>query len=156
MKTTLIFLFMVLLTTQLAAAQVQQPTAADRKSLQRTTKAIRDAFARGDVEAIVALHHPDVIKYFGGKNVVNGRAELRKGLIATFHNARMEFAANTVESTLFNGPTAIETSIFTFRMIPKNSGKVTLSKGRSMVVYVKYKDSPTGWVSIREMAQAAP
>ena len=155
MKTTIICLFAVLFTTQIAAAQVQQP-AADRASLARTTKAIRDAFARGDVEAIVRLHHPDVIKYFGGKNVVNGRAELRKGLIATFRNARMEFAGNTVESTLFNGPTAIETSIFTFRMIPKNGGKPTLSKGRSMVVSVKYKDSPTGWVSIREMAQAAP
>src|ERR1700744_706004 len=155
MKTTIICLFAVLFTTQIAAAQVQQP-AADRASLARTTKAIRDAFARGDVEAIVRLHHPDVIKYFGGKNVVNGRAELRKGLIATFRNARMEFAGNTVESTLFNGPTAIETSIFTFRMIPKNGGKPTLSKGRSMVLYVKDKDSPTGWVSIREMAQAAP
>jgi hypothetical protein len=25
-----------------------------------------------------------------------------------------------------------------------------------MVTYIKYKDSPTGWASIREMAQAAP
>ncbi len=32
----------------------------------------------------------------------------------------------------------------------------TISRGRAMVVYVRYKDSPTGWASIREMAQAAP
>jgi len=32
----------------------------------------------------------------------------------------------------------------------------TISRGRAMVVYVRYKDSPTGWASIREMAQTAP
>ncbi|MGN6640758.1 MAG: YybH family protein [Mucilaginibacter sp.] len=143
------FLFLI---TSICMAQSK----ADKLSLERTTKAIRDAFARGDVEAIVALHHPDVIKYFGGKNVVKGRDELRKGLIATFRNVKMEFAGNIVESTVFNGSTAIETSIFTFKVIPKNGGKATFSKGRSMVVYVKYKPSPTGWASIREMAQAAP
>lgn len=149
-------LIALITTAYIAGAQLQQPSAQDKKDLQRTTQAIRDAFARGDVDAIVALHHPDVVKYFGGKNVVTGRAQLRKGLIATFRNVRMEFAGNIVESTVFNGNTAIETSIFTFRVVPKNGGKPTLSKGRSMVVYVKYKDSPTGWASLREMAQAAP
>lgn len=137
-------------------AQSQLPSAEDRKALARTTKAIRDAFGKGDVDAIVALHHPDIIKYFGGKNVVTGRAQLRKGLMETFRNTKMVFVNNTIESTVFNGSTAIETSIFTFKVTPKKGGKSTLSKGRSMVVYVKYKDSPTGWVSIREMAQAAP
>ncbi|HVS92835.1 MAG TPA: nuclear transport factor 2 family protein [Mucilaginibacter sp.] len=143
---------LLLLTASVCMAQSK----GDRLSLARTTKAIRDAFARGDVDAIVALHHPDVIKYFGGKNVVKGRDELRKGLVATFRNVKMEFVGNTVESTVFNGSTAIETSIFTFKVIPKSGGKATFSKGRSMVVYVKYKPSPTGWASIREMAQAAP
>ena len=68
----------------------------------------------------------------------------------------MEFVGNKIESTVFNGSTAIETSIFTFKVTPKNGGTPTISSGRSMVVYVKYKDSPTGWASIREMAQAAP
>ncbi|MBS1502603.1 MAG: DUF4440 domain-containing protein [Bacteroidetes bacterium] len=149
---TAFYTALLLLITSVCMAQSK----ADRLSLERTTKAIRDAFARGDVDAIVALHHPDVIKYFGGKNVVKGRDELRKGLVATFRNVKMEFVGNTVESTVFNGSTAIETSIFTFKVIPKNGGKVTFSKGRSMVVYVKYKPSPTGWASIREMAQAAP
>lgn len=131
-------------------------SAADRESLARTTKAIRDAFGTGDVPAIVALHHPDVVKYFGGSNVVKGREELRKGLIRTFSNSRFEFAENTVESTIFNGETAVETSIFSFNVTPKNGGPVSYARGRSLVVYVRYKDSPTGWASIREMAQAAP
>lgn len=128
----------------------------DKKSLEKTTAGIRDAFGRGDVPAIVALHHPDVIKYFGGDNVVKGRAALEKGLTEMFRTSTMEFIENRIESTLFNGETAIETSIFAINITPKNGGKPTVARGRAMVIYVRYKDSPTGWVSIREMAQAAP
>ena len=104
-------------------------SAADRESLARTTKAIRDAFGTGDVAAIVALHHPDVVKYFGGSNVVKGREELRKGLIQTFSNSRFEFAENTIESTIFNGETAVETSIFSFKVTPRNGGPGQLCEG---------------------------
>ena len=129
---------------------------ADRQSLERTTQAIRDAFARGDVAAIVALHRPDVVKYFGGTNVVTGRQELQRGLLDTFRNVKMEFVEHRLESLVFLGDTAVETSIFTIRTTPKAGGSPTLARGRAMVVYVKSKDSPTGWQSIREMAQAAP
>ena len=121
-----------------------------------TTKAIRDAFAASDVTTIVKYHHPDIIKYFGGTRIVTGREALTKGLTDMFRNTKLEFVENTVESTLYNGNTVIETSIFRFRSTPKNGGPVTYSKGRSMVVYVRSSDSPTGWVSIREMAQEAP
>jgi ketosteroid isomerase-like protein len=124
--------------------------------LLKTTQAIRDAFGRGDVPAIVALHHPDVVKYFGGTNIVDGRASLEKGLTAMFRNTRMEFVENKVESTVFLGDTAVEVSIFAIKAIPKSGGPPVISRGRAMVVYVRSKDSPTGWASIREMAQAAP
>jgi len=128
----------------------------DRKALQRTTAAIRDAFARGDVDAIVALHHPEVIKYFGGTNVVTGREDLRRQLTGWLSTTRVEFVENTIESTVFNGETAIETSIFSIRGIPKNGGKPSIGRGRAMVVYIKYPGSLTGWVSLREVAQEAP
>jgi len=129
---------------------------ADRQSLERTTQAIRDGFARGDVAAIVALHRPDVVKYFGGANVVTGRQELQRGLVKTFRNVKMEFVEHRLESMVFLGDTAVETSIFTIKTTPKTGGRPTLGRGRAMVVYVKSKESPTGWQSIREMAQAAP
>jgi ketosteroid isomerase-like protein len=144
-------------------ARAQEPTGAisggsraDRQSLERTTQAIRDGFARGDVAAIVALHRPDVVKYFGGTNVVNGRQELKRGLVKTFGNVKMEFVEHRLESMVFLGDTAVETSIFTIKTTPKTGGSPTLGHGRAMVVYVKSKESPTGWQSIREMAQAAP
>jgi ketosteroid isomerase-like protein len=68
----------------------------------------------------------------------------------------MEFIGNKVESRIFAGDVAIETSFFTIRSTPKSGGESVVSRGRAMVVYVRYKESPTGWASIREMAQAAP
>ncbi|HEV2481339.1 MAG TPA: nuclear transport factor 2 family protein [Puia sp.] len=112
-------------------------TAADRESLKRTTAAIRDAFARGDVETILALHHPEVVKYFGGKNVMTGREVMRKQLTGWLSANKVEFVENTVESPVFNGETAIETSIFEIRDVPKNGGPPTTGRGRSMVVYIK-------------------
>ena len=150
--------YLIIITFLLSACQTSSPGITDdyRQSLLKTTAAIRDAFGRGDVPAILALHHPEVIKYFGGDNVVKGRAALERGLTATFKVSRLEFIENRVESTLFTGTTAIETSIFTIKVIPKNGGTPIYEHSRSMVVYVRYKDSPYGWVSIREMVQAAP
>jgi ketosteroid isomerase-like protein len=129
---------------------------ADRQSLERTTQAIRDAFGRGDVAAIVALHRPDVVKYFGGANVVTGREELRRGLLKTFRNTKMEFVEHRLESLVFLGDAAVETSIATIKTTPRAGGRPAVSRLRAMVVYVKSKEGPTGWQSIREMAQAAP
>ena len=131
-------------------------TAEDRASLVRTTAAIRDAFARGDVDAVVALHDPSVVKYFGGANVVLGRENLKKGLTEMFSNSKMEFIDNRVESTLFHGDTAVETSIFVIRVTFKDGRPPITSRGRAMVVYIRSTASPTGWASVREMAQAAP
>ena len=94
----------------------------DRESLKRTTRAIRDAFGRGDVDAIVALHHPDVVKYFGGNNIVRGRDGLRQQLTGWLRDNNVEFTENRIESTLFNGETAIETCIFAIKSTPKNGG----------------------------------
>ncbi|HZZ58398.1 MAG TPA: nuclear transport factor 2 family protein [Opitutaceae bacterium] len=125
-------------------------------SLRHATQAIRDAFARGDVETIVALHHPDIVKYFGGSNVISGRVELRDSLVRMFRAQRMIFVENRVESTVFVDDTAIETGIFGIKIVPKSGGTASLVRGRSMVVYIRAKESPTGWLTLREMTQAAP
>jgi hypothetical protein len=57
-----------------------------RKSLDKATDAIRDAFAKNDVELIAQLHSPEIIKYFGGNNVIIGRAALKKSLTDWFYS----------------------------------------------------------------------
>jgi ketosteroid isomerase-like protein len=155
MKWILYFFCSCLLVTH-ASAQNLDGSAADRKSLDEATLAIRQAFANGDAELAAKLHHPNVVKYFGGKNVVSGRAALQKQLTEWFKSSKIEFVENTVESTVFTGETAIQTVIFAIRSTPKNGGKPTIGRGRSMVIYIRDKSSPTGWLSLREMTQAAP
>lgn len=149
-------LIMAVLTTARLTAQDLSGSPADIASLNQATLAIRNAFAAGDVEMVGKLHHPDIVKYFGGANVVRGHNELMKGLSEWFSTTKVEFVENTVESTAFAGDTAIQTVIFAIKSTPKSGGASTISRGRSMVVYVRDRRSPTGWLSVREMAQEAP
>ena len=155
MKLILLLLSVAFLTADLNA-QTSNGTEEEMKSLNKEIAALGEAFAKGDAAMVARLHHPDVVKYFGGNNVVKGRDAVQKGAEEWFKNSTVEFVENIVESTVFNGETAIQTCIFSIKTTPKNGGESVMSRGRSMVVYVKDKNSPTGWLSLREMAQSAP
>lgn len=128
----------------------------DQESLRKTGEAIRTAFARGDIDAVMAYHHPDVIKALASNKYLVGREAVRAELAETFRNFRLEFVEDRVENTFFNGRTAVEESLFTIRGTPRAEGIPFLFKGRSMAVYVRDRRSPTGWASIREIIQPAP
>ena len=127
-----------------------------RQLLEKATAAIRSAFEKGDATLIAQLHSPGIIKYFGGNNVVVGRDAVEKGAREWFQNSKVEFIENTVENTEFIGTIAIQTGIFSIKTTPKDGGKSSVGRGRSMVIYTQDKSSPTGWLTIREIAQEAP
>jgi ketosteroid isomerase-like protein len=156
MKFVICFCCIAFFATYVNAQQVTDSIDA-RISLDKATNAIRDAFGKKDIELIIQLHSPEIIKYFGGNNVIIGRASLRKQLTDWFKNAKkVEFIENTVESTIFNGGTAIQTVIFAIETTPGDGGQPVIARGRSMVVFVRDKNSPTGWLSLREITQEAP
>ena len=130
-------------------------SAEDRASLAKTGDAIRAAFASGDVDAIMAYHHPDVVKALSPNDYVDGRDALKAHLQDSFRSTRIEFKENHVENTIFLGDSAVEISTFAIQGTPKNGGAPLLFRGRAMVVYVRSKASPTGWASIREVIQPA-
>jgi ketosteroid isomerase-like protein len=131
-------------------------SAEDRAALQRTGEAIRAAFGRGDVDAIMAYHHPDVIKALSSDKYLVGRESVRKDLVGTFQAYMLRFETNTIENTLFQGDTAVEESLFSIKGRPKREGIEPFEfKGRSLVVYVRDGRSPTGWASIREIIQSS-
>lgn len=130
-----------------------QDTIALRQSLDKATAAVRLAFENGDAEMVGRLHSPDVIKYFGGQHVIIGREAVEKGAREWFATGKVEFIGNVVENTIFVGDVAIQTVIFTIRTTPKDGGKPEIGSGRSMVIYVQDKGSPTGWLTLREIAQ---
>jgi ketosteroid isomerase-like protein len=127
-----------------------------RQSLDKATAAIRKAFENGDAILVGQLHSPNVIKYFGGNNVVVGRDAVERQARDWFQSSKVEFIENTVENTVFVGNIAIQTVIFSIKTTPKNGGKSSIGRGRSMVIYIQDKTSPTGWLSLREIAQEAP
>ena len=127
----------------------------DRDALQKTSEAIRAAFALGDIATAMAYHHPDIIKALSFHKYLNGRDAVEKDLRGTLQQFNLEFVENRVESLLIEEKTAVEQTVFAIKGTPKRGGEPFLFKGRAMVVYVRYKKSPTGWASIREMIQPA-
>ncbi len=149
-------LLLLMFATIYVNAQDLNGSEEDRNSIEKATRAIREAFAKGDAALATRLHHPNIVKYFGGDNVVTGRVALEKGLTSWFEGSTVQFVENTVESTMFNNGTAVQTCIFSIKNIPKSGGEAIISRGRSLVVYVRDDSSPTGWLSAREMVQEAP
>ncbi len=116
---------------------------------------IRQAFADEDLDKIVSLHHPEVTKAIAYNNVQNGREEVIAGLKETLKNYRLEFVENTIENILVQDSLAIEQTRFAIRGTPKQEGEPFIFKGRTMVTYIRYAESPTGWATIREIIQPA-
>jgi ketosteroid isomerase-like protein len=156
MKAIKILILLLLLAPACIAQTNFNGSAKDRADLVKTSEAIHKAFFDGNADAVMKYHHPDVIKSFAYNSYIVGADSVRAGLVETFKNTHLEFLENKVESTLFNGNTAVESYLFTIKGTPKNGGEPFIFKGRSIVVYVRYKKSPTGWASIREVVQPAP
>lgn len=114
---------------------------------------IRQAFLDEDIQKIKSLHHPKVIKALGYNDVKNGRDEVIEVLEETFKNYSLEFVENGVESIFFEGNVAVEQTNFSIKGTPKQGGEPFIFSGRTMVTYVRDSESPTGWVTIREIIQ---
>ena len=155
MKTIFQLLIIAFFSTSAYSQDITDTTSL-RQSLEKATAAIRSAFEKGDAALVAQLHSPDVIKYFGGNNVIVGRDAIEKGAREWFQNSKVEFIENTVENTEFVGKIAIQTSIFSIKTTPKYGGKSSVGRGRSMVIYIQDKNSPTGWLTLREFVQEAP
>ena len=125
----------------------------DKEAILYHGELIRKAFAENDIETITALHHPEVVKALGYNDVKTGRADVIKALEGTLKNFKLEFIENTVESIFINGDTAVEQTKFIIKGTPKTEGEPFLFKGRTQVTYIKDKNSPSGWVTVREIIQ---
>jgi ketosteroid isomerase-like protein len=140
------------------AATAKQPTdsKADQAAINKTSEAVRAAFARGDVPAILSYHHPDVTKALAYHKYLVGRSALEADLRATFENYALEFLQNDVESLSIHGDIAVEQILFSAKGTPKKGGAPFLVKGRTMLVLIRYDQSPTGWATLREIVQPGP
>jgi ketosteroid isomerase-like protein len=127
----------------------------DEKQILYHGEVVRKAFSEADVEKIRLLHHPNVIKALDYNDIKEGRRAVIEALLEVLDNFNLEFIENNVESILLNGDIAIEQTRFSIKGTPKKGGKPFIFSGRTMVTYVKYDKSPTGWATIREIIQPA-
>ena len=86
-------------------------------------------------------------------NVVKGREQVMKGLQQTLDSNKLEFIKNEVENIFIQDNIAIEQTLFAINGTPKNGGDSWTFKGRTMVTYIRYDKSPSGWATIREIIQ---
>lgn len=132
-----------------------QDVQSDEAALNKTDAAVRAAFASGDVDAIRRYHHPDVVKAVSPGALTIGREAVVAGIAANLKTMHLEFTESKIESSLVMGDSAVRIFHFTIRATPKAGGAPSSFTGRSMVVYARSKESPTGWATIRELVQAA-
>jgi hypothetical protein len=103
----------------------------------------------------MAFHHPEVVKSLSYGNYLIGSEAVQKDIAATLQRFNLEWKENHVRSVFIRGDTAVELTDFVIQGTPKKQGEPFLFRGRAMIVYVRYKNSPTGWASIREIIQPA-
>ncbi|MEM9888946.1 MAG: nuclear transport factor 2 family protein [Bacteroidota bacterium] len=139
----------------LSACQNNEKQAVVEQEILENGRMIRAAFAAGDLAQIESLHHPDVVKALGYNDVKVGRDAVINGIRETLENYNLEFVENNIENIYIQDDVAIEQTKFSIQGTPKKEGSSFLFKGRTMVTYVRDKNSPSGWVTIREIIQPA-
>ena len=128
----------------------------DQAAIEKTSVAVRAAFARGDVDTIMLYHHPEVNKGLAWNRCLVGRDAVAADLRATFQDYRLEFLEDRIESLRIHGDTAIQQDVVLIKGTPKQGGKPFLFRGRALVILVRYEKSPTGWATLHEIIQPAP
>jgi hypothetical protein len=126
----------------------------DNKAFAKLRKELGRAFIDGDIKTIIAYHHPEVIKSHSYNKLLVGRDANIADLKGTLQSFSMKFNEHKIESFVIHGNTATEISSFTIEGTPRGNGNPFIFKGRSMVLYIRYNESPAGWALIREMIQA--
>ncbi len=89
------------------------------------------------------------------KQVLIGRDAVAADLRNTLSKVHLEFVGNQVESLIIEKDTAVEQTLFTIKATPIAGGEPLSSKAARWSSSVRYKPSPTGWASIREIIQPA-
>ena len=147
MKQISVYLFSICIFFSCSTSKNASNIENDHKSFEKLRKDLGDAFISGDTQVVKALSYNKVV--FGRDAVVTEFAN-------TVKYYSLAFIEHKIESFEIHGNTATEISSFTVKGTPKNTGTYPfIFKGRSMVVYIRYAKSPSGWALYRETVQPA-
>src|SRR6266403_492398 len=119
----LAFLVVAVITLGCSGGDKRARSDTDRNALEKTSEAIRAAFAVGDIATIMAYHHPEVVKSLSHGNYLIGRDAVQKDIAATLQRGHLEWKENQVRSMLIQGDTAVELTDFIIQGTPKKQGE---------------------------------
>ncbi len=148
---TLVFL---LLLVSCSITKNTGSTVEAKDAINETNRIVRQAFRDQDVQTILDFHHPEVEKVFAWDNYQRGHQDMEQALSSLFENYEVVFQekARHLESLKVTGDSAVMIARFALEGIPKKpSVEPFVYSGVTMIVYVRYPHSPTGWVTLREM-----
>lgn len=126
-----------------------------QKALDETSRGISAAYARGDIDAVMAYHHPDIVKALSYSRMLVGRGAVAADGARSLKANRTEFVQHDVESLLVVGDVSIQQTLFAVRRTPRGGGEPLLFRARALTVYVRDPRSPSGWSMIRAIVQPA-
>gem|GEM_PF-1346672 len=125
-----------------------------KQAIDATNVAVRKAFAEGDLTTIKVYHHPDVTKTLAYNNIQKGRKEVLEGLKQTLQNFELQFTDDKeLEKLVITNEMVFMQARFALQLTPKNDNPSFVYKGRTLVIYQRYEESPTGWATIHEIIQ---
>ncbi|MDT0607502.1 hypothetical protein [Croceitalea rosinachiae] len=162
MKKKWIVILNILMIAIVASCNQKQEVVEEKKStkeeviaqIEKTGLAVREAFAKGDIESIKLYHHPDVQKALSYMDIKNGREEVLQGLKGTMENFDLRFLdEKATEVFLYFDDVVVKQMRFGLELIPKNGDDPFVFRGRTLIVLQRSDESPTGWATIHEIIQ---
>ncbi len=152
------FLGLALVALAAGATTVCHPAAGtpDEAAIMATDTAVREAFARGDIDTIALYHHPEVVKSLAPERFFAGEKALREDLANTFSTVDLDFGQNDREMLKICGDTALSIVRFSIDYSAKDGSFNGTAYGRAMIVMVRSDRAPHGWVTLSEVVQPAP
>lgn len=127
----------------------------DVAAIKHMGQIVQQAFRDQDIDTILKYHHPEVRKVFSWENYQIGHKGMRGALEDLFENYQVEFRNEGLGPPNLEvlGDSAVMIRDFVLVAVPKHDKVEAFEyKGRTMIVFVRSSESPTGWVTFREMA----
>lgn len=129
----------------------------DLALLMETNRKVREAFKRQDIASILQYHHPRVEKVISWNDTQLGHAGMEKALSKLFSEYNVTFLPVQDKANIeIFGDSAAMIRTFKLKGTPKTTGlNPFVFEGKTLIMYVRYPESPTGWVTAREMLMSA-
>jgi len=159
LKTCAALWFMALtvlgLSSSLNPCKADVMTQTDQAAIEETRQRVFTAYNAGDLETMMAYFHPDVVQIPRYDLILEGKEAVR----ANYAGALSQFVihiSDTLENLYIDGDIAGTHGRYTVTLTPKGGGSEVSRSGRYMVIMKRWKESPTGWSTFRELVQPEP